>query len=123
MKQPHPLNVNAIVAALREHGSVQWSLDAIPAEFADWRRRIRQAAHSAGLRISVRRLHGLVLVQHVDHVLTEDQVTAFGKVVAGRAGLGPRNTWEQALHEARRGRLTFLRGDDLPPGAASVSTP
>jgi hypothetical protein len=116
MRQPHPRDTNAIITALREHGSVLWPLDAIPGEFTDWRRRIRAAARSAGLRISVRRVDGLVFIGHVDHVVTDDQLNAFNKVIAGTVSAalmeGPPITYEQALQEARRERLKVVRGGD-----------
>jgi hypothetical protein len=118
VRQPHPLDTNAIITALREHGSVLWPLDAIPGEFTHWRHRIRAAARSAGLRISVRRVDGLVFIGHVDHVVTDDQINAFNKVIAGTVSAalmdGPPITYEQALHEAKRDRLKIVHGDTRP---------
>jgi hypothetical protein len=112
VRQPHPLDTNAIITALREHGSVLWPLDAIPGEFTGWRHQIRAAARSAGLRISVRRIDGLVFIGHVDHVVTDDQINAFNKVIAGTVSAalmdGTPITYEQALHEAKRDRLKTL---------------
>jgi hypothetical protein len=88
MKSPDPRNFASIVAALRQHGSVLWPADAITGDFLEWRRRIRAAARTAELRISVRRVHGLVLIDHVDHVVTEDQITAFGTRVLAAVGAG-----------------------------------
>jgi hypothetical protein len=99
VRQPHPLDANAILAALREHGSAR-------------------AARSAGLRISVRRVDGLVFIGHVDHVVTDDQIHAFNKVIAGAVSAAldgePPVTYEQALHEARRDRLRLAHGDTRP---------
>jgi hypothetical protein len=118
VRQPHPLDTDAIITALREHGSALCPLDAIPGEFTDWRRRIRAAARSAGLRISVRRVDGLVFIGHVDHVVTDDQINAFNKVIAGTVSAAldgePPVTYEQALHEARRDRLGLVHGDIRP---------
>jgi hypothetical protein len=118
VRQPHPLDTNAIIAALREHGSALCPLNDIPGEFTDWRRRIRAAARSAGLRISIRRVDGLVFIGHVDHVVTDDQINAFNKVIAGTVSAAldgePPVTYEQALHEARRDRLKIVRGETGP---------
>jgi hypothetical protein len=89
---------------------VLWPLDAIPGEFTDWRRqdaRRRTVSRAKdGLRISIRRVDGLVFIGHVDHVVTDDQINAFGKVVAGTVSAalaeGPPIPYEQALHEASR---------------------
>jgi hypothetical protein len=98
---------------------VLWPLDAIPGEFTDWRRRMRAAARSAGLRISVRRVDGLVVIGHVDHVVTDDQINAVNKVVAGTVSAalaeGPPITYEQALREAKRNAVQ-LRGGDFEGG-------
>jgi hypothetical protein len=123
VRQPHPLDTNAISTALREHGSALWPLDAIPGEFPDWRRRIRAAARSAGLRISVRRVDGLVFIVHVDHVVTDDQINAFNKVIAGTVSAAldgePPVTYEQALQGARRDRLKIVRGETGPASRRS----
>jgi hypothetical protein len=118
VRQPHPLDTNAILAALREHGSALWPLNDIPGEFTDWRHQIRAAARSAGLRISVRRVDGLVFIGHVDHVVTDDQLNAFNKVIARTVSAAlmerPPISYEQALHEAKRDRLRLVRGDAGP---------
>jgi hypothetical protein len=61
----------------------------------------------------VRRVDGGVFIHHVDHVVTDDQITAFGKVIASAVG-GQRITWEQALQQAREDRLRLVRGDTGP---------
>lgn len=114
MKLPDPRDTTSIVAALRQHGSVLWPADAITGDFLEWRRRIRSAARAADLRISVRRVHGLVLIDHVDHVVTEDQITAFGKVVASSMPGEQPITYEQAMHQAARERLKPVPRDDIP---------
>jgi hypothetical protein len=112
MKLPDPHDTASIVAALRQHGSVLWPADALTGDLLEWRRRIRAAARTADLRISVRRLHGLVLIDHVDHVVTEDQINAFGKVVASTMIGGDPITYEQAMHQAARERLRPVPRDD-----------
>jgi hypothetical protein len=62
MGQPDPLDTAGVIDALRKHGSTLWPAQAIPVvEFAGWRRRIRTAARAANLRLSVRRVSGMVL--------------------------------------------------------------
>lgn len=114
MKLPDPRDFASIVAALRQHGSVLYPADAMTGDFLEWRRRIRAAARTAELRISVRRVHGLVLIDHVDHVVTEDQITAFGKVVASTMPGAQPITYEQAMHQASRERLKPVPRDDTP---------
>lgn len=112
---PDPRDTTSVVAALRRHGSVLWPADAITGDFLEWRRRIRAAARKAELRISVRRVHGMVLVDHLDHVVSEDQINAFGKVIASTMPGAQPVTYEQTLHEAARERLKPLPRDDAPP--------
>jgi len=115
MKLPDPRDTTSIVTALREHGSVLWPADAITGDFIEWRRRIRSAARAADLRISVRRVNGLVLIEHLDHVVTEDQITAFGKVIASSLPGEQPITYEQAMHQAARERLKPVPRTDPPP--------
>lgn len=115
MKLPGPRDTTSIVAALRQHGSVLWPADAITGDFLEWRRRVRAAARTAELRISVRRVHAMVLIDHVDHVVTEDQINAFGKVVASTMPGAHPITYEQAMHKAARERLKPVPRDDTPP--------
>ena len=56
----------------------------------------------------------MVLVEHLDHIVTEDQVNAVGKVIAAHAD-GATLTWDQALRQAARERLTPVPRDDAPP--------
>jgi hypothetical protein len=66
---------------------------------------------------------GLVFIGHVDHVVTDDQINAFNKVVAGTVSAalaeGPPITYEQALREAKRDRLRLVCGDTGPASSRS----
>ena len=104
------------MAGVRRDGSVLWPLAALPDDFLGWRRRVRAAAREAGLRISVRRVNEIAFVEHVDHVVTSDQYSAFSKVIQGQID-GRKITWEQALHEAGRDRMKTV-ADSKPPSDA-----
>ena len=62
------------------------------------------------MRISVRRVQDVAFVEHLDHVVTEDQYTAFGKAVQADMDGRP-ITWDQALHDAARDRLRVVRDE------------
>ena len=113
MQQPDPRDAAAVLDALRKYGSAQWPATAIPGEFADWRRATRAAARAAGLRVSIRRLPGMVFVMHVDHVVTADDLQAFGKVTAAQLD-GTELSWDEALHQAARQRLPPVPRPDAP---------
>jgi hypothetical protein len=74
----------AVTDAVRKYGSAQWPAAAIPEQFTDWRRAIRAAARATGLRISVRRVQEMVFIQHLDHVVTDDEMQAFSKIIASQ---------------------------------------
>ena len=112
--RPDPLDTAGVIDALRKHGSTLWPAEAIPVEFTDWRRRTRAAARAANLRISVRRVSGMVFVEHLDHIVTEDQINAFGNIIAAHAD-GATLTWDQARRQAARQRLKPVPRDDAPP--------
>ena len=46
----------------------------------------------------------MVFVEHLDQIVTGDQINAVGKVIAAHAD-GATLTWDQALHQAARQRL------------------
>ncbi|MBN9619465.1 MAG: hypothetical protein J0H43_06995 [Actinobacteria bacterium] len=108
---PDPHDITAIITLVRRDGSVMWPLTALPEDFLGWRRRVRAAARAADLRISVRRVNEIAFVEHVDHVVTDDQYTAFGKVIQAQVD-GRELDWDDALHEAARDRLRPLPGPD-----------
>ena len=113
MSTPDPRNIAAVIASVRRDGSSMWSLAALPEDFISWRRQIRAAAREANLRISVRRVNGIAFVEHLDHEVSDDQYSAFGKVV--EAGIEGREiTWDQALHQASRERLTAIPDTPSP---------
>lgn len=109
MKQPDPRDPAAVTDAVRKYGSALWPAAALAGEFTDWRRTIR----AADLRISVRRIHDMVLVEHLDHVVTEDETHAIGTIIAAHAN-GTTLTWDQALHQAGRDRLRPVQSQDPP---------
>mgnify|MGYP006873472413 CR=1 FL=1 len=112
---PDPTEFAGVIAAVRRDGSALWARAALPGDFVGWRRQIRAAAREAGLRISVRRVQDVVFIEHLDHVVTEDQYAAFGKRIQAELD-GQSITWDRALHDAARDRLRLVK-DELPDGA------
>ena len=49
--QPPLTDYRAIIDAVRRSGSVHYLKDLVPGDFIAWRRRVRQFARAAGLRI------------------------------------------------------------------------
>lgn len=114
MKTPEPHDITAVIASVRRDGSVMWPLAALPDDFLGWRRRVRAAAREAHLRISVRRVKEVAFVEHLDHLVTDDQYSAFGKVVEAQID-GREISWNQALHEAARDLMTAVPDKSPPP--------
>lgn len=114
MTSPDPQDVAAVIARVRSDGSVMWSSGAMPGDFLAWRRRVRSAARQAGLRISVRRLNEIVFVEHLDHVVTDDQHSALTKVVGAQIE-GQQITWHEALHQAGRDRIRAVPDEIIRP--------
>lgn len=114
MTTPDPRDIAAVITSVRRDGSVMWPLTALPDDFLGWRRRVRAAAREADLRISVRRVNEIAFVEHLDHVVTDDQFAAFGKVIEAQVE-GRDISWGQALHEAARNRMTAVSNETPPP--------
>lgn len=112
MNTPDPRDIAAVIANVRRDGSVMWPLAALPPDFPGWRRRVRAAAREAALRISVRRVNEIAFVEHLDHVVTDDQYGAFGKIVEAQLDGRP-ISWDRALHDAARERMMAVPGETV----------
>ena len=111
MSTPDPRDVAAVITSVRRDGSVMWPVTALPEDFLGWRRSVRAAAKKAQLRISVRRVNDVAFIEHLDHVVTEDQYRAFGKVVQAQVD-GREMSWDEAMHSAGRDRLSAVPDQD-----------
>jgi hypothetical protein len=113
--RPPVSDTTAIVNYVRNRGSVDYPLESVPGEFVVWRRRLRLEAKDLGMRVSVRRLTGLLVVLNPDHVPSEDEKRALMDVMNALSAqmLGsedsPVPTFEQALERRRRQRLRVVR--------------
>lgn len=87
-------------------------------DFATWRRELRRRARARGLRISVLRGDGFVVVHNPDHVVTEQQRrTAFAAMSTGLTDF-------DALHPAQsHRRRPDLRVAGRPGSSRSRSVP
>ena len=75
-----------------------------------WRRRIRQAARLAEVRISVTRGVDYVLIENRDFEVSEEDILATTDVIGARI-LGRDLTFDDAVRARRRQRLRVV----LPP--------
>jgi hypothetical protein len=86
--QPPVTDFHAIIDAVRRCGSVHYLKDVVPGEFTVWRRRVRQFARVADLRISVTRSRDYVIVENLDFEVSEEDkravVDVIGAVLDGR---------------------------------------
>lgn len=113
MTAPDPRDTGAVLDHVRREGSVMWPLAALPDDFLGWRRRIRAAAREATLRISVRRVGELAFIEHVDHVVTDDQNSAMSKIIGAHLD-GRTISWDDAVHESARDRMNLVPGQHQP---------
>jgi hypothetical protein len=102
--QPPVTDYLAIVDALRRHGSVHYSRAAVPGEFTVWRRRLRQVARVAHIRISVTRGTDYVLIENLDYEVSDDDSRALTDVIEAHI-LGRDLTFVDAVRARRRQRL------------------
>jgi hypothetical protein len=105
--QPSVTDYRAIIDAVRRHGSVHYPKDAVPGDFVVWRRRLRQVARLADVRISVIRGSDYVLIENPDFEVSEEDRLATTDVIEARI-LGGDLTVDQAAHARRRQRLRVV---------------
>ncbi len=98
-----------MLVCLRREGAIVVSLGAL-ADVEEWRREVRRVARVAGMRIrtNVERRQGYVLVDHLDHVTTDIEVSAAHRVMAGGMD-GPQISWAEALRLERRAAIRLVR--------------
>ncbi len=102
--QPPVTDYRAIIDALRRHGSVHYPRAAVPGEFTVWRRRLRQVARAAEVRISVARGVDYVLIENLDYEVSEEDSRALTDVIEAHI-LGRDLIFGDAVQARRRQRL------------------
>ena len=102
--QPPVSDFRAIIDALRCHGSVHYPRSAVEGEFTVWRRRLRQVARAAQLRISVTRGVDYVLIEKFDCDVSEEDRRALTDVIEAHI-LGRDLSFDHAVHARRRQRI------------------
>ena len=105
--QPPVTDHRAIIDAVRRTGSVHYLKDVVPEDFIVWRRRVRQYARAADLRISVTRSREYVIVENVDFESSDDDSRATADVI-GAVFEGRSLSFDEALHAVRRQRMRVV---------------
>jgi len=109
--QPPVTGYRAIIDAVRRRGSVHYLKEAMPGEFAVWRRRVRQFARVADLKVSVTRSRDYVIVADVNFEVSDEASLAISDVI--EAHLDGRDLlFDDAVRARRRQRLRVVP----PPG-------
>jgi hypothetical protein len=101
----------SIVDVVRRRGSVHYPVELVPGDFVRWRRKIRLEAKRTGMKVSVIRSSGLVLVYNPDHEQTDDQIHASADVMQGEFTDAP-VTYDEALRKRARKRLRVVPDGD-----------
>jgi hypothetical protein len=114
--QPSVTDFRAILDALRRHGSVHYPRSAVPGEFTVWRRRLRQVARGAQVRISVTRGADYVLVENLDYEVGVEESRALTDVIEAHI-LGGESTFGDAVHARRRQRIRLAPSPEDGNGA------
>jgi hypothetical protein len=105
--QPPVTDYCAIIDAVRRHGSVYYPRTLVPGEFTVWRRRLRQVARLAEVRISVTRSIEYVVVENPDFEISDEDTLATNDVID--AHLDGRNlSFDDAARARRRQRLRVV---------------
>jgi hypothetical protein len=105
--QPPVSDYRAIIDAVRRHGSVHYLKVAVPAEFTVWRRRVRQVARIANLRISVTRSRDFVIIENLDFEFSDEDTLATHDVIDAHLN-GQDLSFEDAVRARRRQRLRVV---------------
>ena len=109
--QPPVTDYRAIIDAVRRHGSVHYPKTSVPGEFTVWRRRLRQVARLAAVRISVSRGGDNVLIENVDFEVSEEDRLATTDVIEAHI-VGRDLTFDDELRVRRRQRLRVVPPPD-----------
>jgi hypothetical protein len=102
--QPAVTDYRAIIDAVRRHGAVHYPKAAVPGEFTVWRRRLRQLARVAEIRISVTRGTDYTLIENLDFQISDDDSLALTDVIEAHL-VGKDLSFGDAVHARRRQRL------------------
>lgn len=108
VNQPAITDIRGIIDAVRGRGSVHYPKTAVPGDFVEWRRRIRQQARAADLSISLTRSRHHVIVENRDWLPSADEDLATADVVDGVL-TGKSVSFEEALKARRRQRLRLVQ--------------
>jgi hypothetical protein len=100
--------IDAVLELLRRDGSVVVAASELE-DVDEWRRTVRRACHSAGLRVRTGiNAHGAVWAYHVDHVVTDAAMDAAARAMdAGHRG-AQRRPFHELVREEQRKRLTVV---------------
>ena len=105
--QPPVSDYRAIIDAVRRHGSVHYLKVAVPAEFTVWRRRVRQVARIANLRISVTRSRDFVIIENLDFEFSDEDTLATHDVIEAHLN-GQNLSFDDAVRARGRQRLRIV---------------
>jgi hypothetical protein len=115
--QPPVNDYHAIIDAPRRHNSVHYLHSSVPGEFTVWRRRLRQVARAAEVRISVTRGVDYLPIENLDYEVSEEDSRALTDVIEAHI-LGRDLTYDDAVHARRRQRLRLTPPLEHGNGAA-----
>ncbi|MDQ2749148.1 MAG: hypothetical protein M3Y44_06440 [Actinomycetota bacterium] len=101
----------AVIDVVRRYGSVHYPKASVPGEFTVWRRRLRQVARLAQVRISVIRGADYVLVEIRDFQVSEEDNLATADVIQAHL-VGRELSFDDALHARGRQRLRVVPHDE-----------
>jgi hypothetical protein len=105
-----------VLEALRRDGSVVVAASQLD-DVDEWRRTIRQACRSAGLRVRTGiNAHGAVWAYHVDHVVTDADMAAAARAMDAAFRGAERRPFQELVREEQRKRLTVV--SDTPDETA-----
>ena len=110
--QPSVTDCRAIIDAVRRHGSVHYPKGSVPAEFTVWRRRVRQYARVADVRIRVTRSRDYVIVENLDFEVNDEDLLATSDVIGAHLD-GQSLSFEDAVRARRRQRLRVVPPADV----------
>lgn len=104
-----PTDIPGVIDQLVRTGAAVFPLSAIPGDFVEWRRRVRQAARARELRVSITRSAEMfVLVDNLDYEVPDDHRHALADVIGARL-TGQELRYDDALYARRRARLRIVR--------------
>lgn len=107
-------NTILIVDYVRRRGVIHYPVESVRADFSDWRLAIRMEARRIGLRISIVRAGGLVMVYDLDYEPSFDEQKAalrlIGTIFEAPADAKVPN-FDESVALRRRARLRIVKDD------------